>query len=482
MREATRVLSTADAFAIGKLDAHGQAALVASGEIPPEALVEAAIIRIDALDPLLNAMTFRDDAGARARAADVTGPMAGVPWLLKDGLDYPGMPNRAGSRSNRDAASGTTAFAYTKGFDAAGLVPIGKTNAPEFGLLPTTEPVLYGAARNPWALDRSPGGSSGGAAVAVASGMVPVAHAADGGGSIRIPASCCGLVGLKPGRGGNLRAREHHVIEDFIACDVLLSRSVRDVAWAAAVGAGRLQQAKAPVQRRLRVAVIAENLDGNAPSEPVGHVLRRAADLCAALGHNVEKAALPTDGPAMACSFQTLWGYLARDAVNQTAARFGRAEAEATLEPWTLDLARDAGLLTATDLDRAYTHIAAGTAAFARFFEDFDVVLSPVLRHPALKIGELAPTRTFEDIWALMFDYVSYTPLQNLTGLPAISLPLFEGADGVPIGSMFTAARDGEDLLLELAFELEAAAPWADRWPRYSVANPENCKGTQVEA
>ncbi len=482
MREVTRVLSAADAFAIGKLDAHGQAALVSSGEIPPEALVEAAIIRIDALDPLLNAITFRDDAAARARAVEASGPMAGVPWLLKDGLDYRGMPSRSGSRSKRDAVPGTIEFAFTKGFDEAGLVPIGKTNAPEFGLLPTTEPVLYGAARNPWALDRSPGGSSGGAAVAVASGMVPVAHAADGGGSIRIPASCCGLVGLKPGRGGNLRAREHHVIEDFIACDVLLSRSVRDVAWAAAVGAGRPRQANAPVQRRLRVAVIAENLDGNAPSEPVGHVLRRAADLCTTLGHNVEVAVLPTDGPAMAGAFQTLWGYLARDAVNQTAAFLGNVGARDVLEPWTLDLAHDAGLLMATDLDRAYANIAAGTAAFARFFEDFDVVLSPVLRHPALKIGELAPTRSFDDIWTLMFDYVSYTPLQNLTGLPAISLPLFEDADGVPIGSMFTAARGGEDLLLELAFELEAAAPWSGRWPQHSVANPEICKGPLVEA
>jgi amidase len=477
-----KAVSFSDAFAIGKLDAHGQATLVTSGALPREALVEAAFIRMDALDPQLNAITFRNDGDARARAKAATGPMAGVPWLLKDGLDYPGMLNRSGSRSKRDAATGLIDFAYTKGFDAAGLVPVGKTNAPEFGLLPTTEPVLYGAARNPWALDRTPGGSSGGAAVAVASGMVPVAHAADGGGSIRIPASCCGLVGLKPGRGGNLRARDHHVIEDFIACDVLLSRSVRDVAWAAAVGAGKPQQTMGPVQRRLRVAVIAENLDGNAPSEAVDHVLQRTTDLCAALGHSVEAAALPADGPAMAGAFQTLWGYLARDAVNQTIARLGNTEAEATLEPWTLDLARDAELLTALDLDRAYASIAAGTAAFAQFFEGFDVFLSPVLRHPALKIGELAPTLAFDDIWARMFDYVSYTPLQNLTGLPAISLPVFEGADGVPIGSMFTAARGGEDLLLELAFELEAAMPWANRWPRHSVANPENCKVTPAKA
>ncbi|WP_157218350.1 amidase family protein [Flavisphingomonas formosensis] len=473
MTDAAAGLSEADAFSIGRLDAHGQAELVATRQLPPAALVEAARIRIDALDPILNVITCRDDAQALACARAATGEMAGVPWLLKDGLDYPGMPNRSGSRSKADAQPGSISFAFTQRFDAAGLIALGKTNAPEFGLLPTTEPVLYGAAQNPWALGRSPGGSSGGAAAAVASGMVPLAHAADGGGSIRIPASCCGLVGLKPGRGGNVRARDVHIIEDLLACDVLLSRSVRDVAWATAVGAGSASRPMGPSADRLRIAVVTENLDGVPPSGPVAMIVEKTVALCASLGHRIETVPFPGDGPAIAACFRTFWGYLAHDAVMQTIGRLGAARAEESLEPWTWALAEEARSLKTDALDRALETISAASQAFARFFARFDLMLSPVLRYPALPIGELAPTRAFEAIAGLMFDYVSYTPLQNLIGVPAISLPLFADTDGVPIGSMFTAAKGGEDRLLALAFELEAAMPWSDRWPRHSIANPD---------
>lgn len=463
-------LSEADAFSIGRLDAHGQAALAASGDVSTRELVEAAILRIEKLDPILNAITFRDYDRARQRSAMAEGPMAGVPWLIKEGLDYPGMPSRAGSRSRRDAGPGTIAFDYSKAFDAQGIVALGKTSAPEFGLLPTTEPLLYGPTRNPWALDRSPGGSSGGAAAAVASGMVPLAHAADGGGSIRIPASCCGLVGMKPGRGGNLRARDQHIIDDLLACDTLLSRSVRDVAWATAIGAGRPQRVTGPDTRRLTIAVIAELLDGTAPSPEVADVLERAAALCGALGHTVVVRTMPVDGAAVATAFRTIWGFLARDVAAATITRVGTDEAESLLEPWTLDLARWSAGITLDDVDAMYRQVGAAAAAMAKFFEQHDVILSPVLRHPAVRIGDLAPSCAFEALMPRMFDYVSYTPLHNLSGNPAISLPLFTPADGVPIGSMFAAARGQEDLLLALAYELEAAAPWADRWPTHSIA------------
>ncbi len=308
-------LGTRQAFEIGKLDAHAQAELVATREVPPEVLVEAARLRIEALDPLLNVMTFRHYTAARERAAVARGPMAGVPWLLKDGLDYVGMPNRSGSRSRAGAPPGNLAFEFTRCFDAAGLVPVGKTNAPEFGLLPTTEPLLYGPARNPWALDRSPGGSSGGSAVAVASGMVPLAHAADGGGSIRIPASCCGLVGLKPSRGGNLRARAPHLIEDLLACDMLLSRSVRDAAWAFSIGAGLHEPRGRPARRRLRIAVITDSLNGMPPLPEVARVLEQTAQLCEDVGHQIEHRAWPMDGPSVMATFRAIWGYLAHDCV-----------------------------------------------------------------------------------------------------------------------------------------------------------------------
>lgn len=458
-----------DAFAIGRLDATGQAALVANGELAPVDLVEAALIRIDALDPKLNALTFRDDDTALRRARTAEGAMAGVPWLVKDGLDYPGMPTRSGSRSRRDAAAGTAAFPYTQRLDEAGLIAIGKTNAPEFGLLPTTEPLLYGAARNPWAPDRSPGGSSGGAAVAVASGMVPLAHAADGGGSIRIPASNCGLVGLKPGRGGNVRARGPHVIEDLLVGDTLLARSVRDVAWATAATAPRGTPVAIPDRRRLRIAMIPESLDRGLPSPEVGVALEFAAGLCASLGHDVELVPSPVDGPAVAAAFRTVWGYLAQDSIRDAVSRLGTSAAD-VLEPWTLDLAAWGNAIEAIDVDRLFGHVAAAETALRAFFVKYDVVLSPVLRLPAVPIGALAPDRPFDEIMALMFDYVSYTPLHNLTGLPAISLPLFPGfADGAPIGSMFAAARGQEPLLLALAHELEAAGPWSGRWPAHSI-------------
>lgn len=460
-------LTTSEALKIGTLDAHDQAALQERGELAPGGLVEAAILRIEQIDPQLNAITFTDFDKARRQARRASGDMAGVPWLLKDGLDYPGMPCRAGSRSRISAPPGTCSFPYTDRLDSQGLVALGKTNAPEFGLLPTTEPVLYGPTRNPWARDRSPGGSSGGAAAAVASGMVPLAHAADGGGSIRIPASCCGVIGLKPGRGANLRARAPHLIEDLIACDVLLSRSARDVAWAfhAASPGGDVPAERPASGDRRRVALCMDNLWGDAPEPQVRDVIVRTAELCTSLGHDVEERSLPVNGPAVLKSFQTLWGYLARD----VAALCSAAENADLLEPWTRDLAAWSDGLGVLDMESLVLETARATAALDAFFADYDLILSPVLRRPALEIGALSPARSFDHIMTLMYDYVSYTPLHNLTGLPAISLPVFSGADGVPIGSMFAAARGREDQLLGLAGELEAATSWTERWPPVSA-------------
>ncbi|WP_158185552.1 amidase family protein [Xanthomonas hyacinthi] len=460
-----RVHAAADrlAWEIGRLDAHDQAALVRRGELSARELCASAIARIEQLDPALNAITHRDYDAALTRAERAQGEMAGVPWLLKDGLDYRGMPNRSGSQLYRDAPPGEIEFAFTRAFDRAGLIALGKTNAPEFGLLPTTEPLLYGPARNPWAADRSPGGSSGGAAIAVATGMTPLAHAADGGGSIRIPACCCGVIGLKPGRGATARARAPHLIEDLLACDMLLARSVRDVDWAMRTASA------APVRpaRRdagLRIAVVLDSLDGRAPHPQVRESVLRSAQLCRDLGHEVFEAGRPYDGPATLTAFKTVWAYLARDIAQGATARFGPA-AETLAEPWTLELAQWAGGVRIGDTDAMMQAIADARGALQRFFATTDVVLSPVLDRPALRIGELGPSAGFGHIMELMFDYVSYTPLHNLTGHPAMSLPLFPAADGVPIGSMFAAAHGGENTLIALAYQLEQAMPWRDRWP-----------------
>ncbi len=228
-----REVSLSEALALGKLDAHDQARLVRDGELPVEALTEAAILRIDALDPTVRALSHYDPALGRAEARALRerdGTMRGVPWLPKDSLDYPGMPTTSCSRS-RSRKAIQHSYPYVQRMQQAGLVALGKSAMPEFGLLGSTEPLAGPVTRNPWSLKHSPGGSSGGAVAAIAAGLVPLAHGSDGGGSIRLPSSCCGVVGLKPGRDSTVRVRARHLVEDLLVSDSLHSRSVRDVAW-----------------------------------------------------------------------------------------------------------------------------------------------------------------------------------------------------------------------------------------------------------
>lgn len=459
-------LARADAMALGRLDAHEQAALLQTGQISAPELVEAAIIRIDHLDRQVDAMTWRAFDEARQLAGrwsrDEARPMAGVPYLLKDSLDYPGMPSLCGSRARLGAAPPTQAFPYVRRLDAAGLIPLGKTSVPEFALLPTTEPVFAAPTRNPWSRNHSPGGSSGGAAVAVATGMVPYAHAADGGGSIRIPASCCGVVGLKPGRGGNVRARGPHIIEDLLVGDTLLGRSIRDVAWAtrATLPEGAIWHQ--PPRRPLRIALIQNGLNDCAPHNDVSRAVEATATVCAALGHTVEQVSLPLDGPALAAAFQALWIHLGREAHDSV------AQGELLLEGWTRGLARRGRSLPLLAAENIVVQSALAAHALTAFFEQWDVILSPVLSDPPVAIGTLGPERDFAALFDAMFDYVSYTPLHNLVGLPSISLPLGFSGEGLPIGSLLSAGRGQEPMLLALAAELEMAVPWADRWPPVS--------------
>lgn len=466
-------MNSRDAMAIGRLDAHAQAELVRSGELSAKELVQAAIDRIEALDPTLNVITYRTYEQALQKAATVNSDSAlnAVPYLLKDGMDYAGMPSRSGSRLKKNAPPLSAGSDYSDRLDRAGLIPLGKTNAPEFGLLPTTEPVLYGPSRNPWNLAHSSGGSSGGAGAAVASGMVALGHAADGGGSIRIPAANCGVLGLKPSRGANVRARGAHIIEDFLVGDTLLSRSVRDAAWSFAVTAPTQKQPLKfdPKARRLRIGFALENFNDQQPSPDVAAVIRRTAELCQRLGHTVEEVKRPFDGPAVDRAFKLIWAYLAQDLVSFARASLREGKLEDVLEPWTMNLGLSTASLTMTDTDRIYDESARAARALDDFYSRYDVLLSPVLRHSPLPLGALAPTQAFEPMYERMFDYVSYTPLQNLTGTPAISVPLYANDNGLPIGSMFATNRGRDELLLQLAYELEQAEPWADRWPKHSA-------------
>lgn len=469
-----------DALALGRLDAHDQAALRRSGEVSAAELVEAAILRAQRLDDALGSISHRAFDLARKRAQDIDAggddnrSHAGVPYLVKDSLDYPGMLTHAGSRSRGDALA-KKAFPFVQRLDGAGLVPIGKSTMPEFGLMPSTEPLRGPVTRNPWSLSHSPGGSSGGAGAAIAAGIVPLAHGSDGAGSIRMPAACCGVVGLKPGRGGVVRVRSRHVLEDLMVGDSLMSRSVRDTAWAFAnAHPQKKHPVSGPAARRLRIAVVEHNLVGNAPHPEVATALSRSADLCASLGHHVEARPWPVDGAAVTQALHTLWSHLAADCEDANPAA---PASQSLLEPWTLGLAQwnreNCGI---GELEQAYTQLAHLPAAFNAFHQDFDVILSPVLRAPPVPIGELAPDREFAELMPALFDWMSYTPLQNLAGTPGISLPLSSTAEGLPVGTQFVADRGQEELLLALAFELEAAAPWRDRWPPHSVAglSPKN--------
>lgn len=470
----TREVTLSEALALGKLDAHDQARLVRDRELPVEALTEAAILRIEALDPTVRALSHYDPELARAEARtrrEGNGTMRGVPWLPKDSLDYPGMPTTSGSRS-RSRRAVQHGYPYVQRLQQAGLVALGKSAMPEFGLLASTEPLAGPVTRNPWSLAHSPGGSSGGAVAAIAAGLVPLAHGSDGGGSIRLPSSCCGVVGLKPGRDSTVRVRARHVLEDLLVADSLHSRSVRDVAWGFAAAHRDPNRAvvTGPSSQRLRIAVIERGLRGSVPHTDVARAVAATADLCAKLGHQVERTSWPVDGHAFMDSFEDVWSHLAADCVDATRPLLGGSRLEDALEPWTLGLGQRAERLPMPALERAYRQIAGLPAQLNEFFSRFDVVLSAVTTAPPPLLGTYAPTLPTEQLMSTMFDWISYTPLQNMAGTPAISLPLFQSGEGLPIGSMFAADRGQEDTLLALAFELEAAQPWARRWPRHSVA------------
>lgn len=454
-----------EALALGRLDAHDQAALIRSGEMTAVEAVEAAILRIEALDPDLNALTARCYDLARARAAGPlpNAPLAGVPWLIKDSLDYPGLPSRAGSRSRSDVAV-SRSFPFTQRWDEEGLIPLGKSAMPEFGLLPTTEPLLHAPSRNPWSLEHSPGGSSGGAGAALAAGIVALAHGSDGAGSIRIPASCCGVVGLKPGRGASVRVRSRSVIEDLLVGDVLMSRSVRDTAWAfAAAHPRRPEMVRGASPRRLRIGLCLESVHGAAPEPEVADAARAAAALCETLGHAVDIVTPSLDRDAILEAMQTLWIHDGADTVD--AARAAGLDVGAVLEPWTLALGALADAMPVETLERAFAQVAALPQTLGASYARYDVMLTPTLTARPPRIGEMGPTLDPILLMDRMFGWCGYTFLQNLSGTPAISLPLARSAAGLPIGVMFAADRGGEETLLALAYELEAAQPWTQIWP-----------------
>ncbi|WP_447728656.1 amidase family protein [Sphingomonas koreensis] len=459
-------MTLAQADAIARLDGHGQAELVRRGEVPAHALVEAAIARIEAVDGALNSIAVRAFGHARAAAARVDhgAAMAAVPYLLKASLEYPGFPCEAGSRAKKGEVA-RRALPLVQALDGAGMVPVGMSTMPEFGLNASGEALLYGPTCNPWDLARSSGGSSSGAGAAVAAGLVPFATASDAGGSIRIPASNCGIIGFKPSRGWNVRARAYNLVDDILCSDSLYGRSMRDTVWAARQLRPAEKGSAMPAGRKLRIALDLTGMDGAGPEAEVEAVVRRAAALCETLGHHVEEVTQPIDHAGLRTGFTTLWDYLGGETVDHYGAR-----ASEVLEPWTLGLAERRARVTPEMLADALAQVDRASAALTGFHARFDVVLSPVTASVPPLLGHLAPTRPTDELFEALFGYVNYTPLHNMTGTPSISLPLFPATSGLPVGAMFSAAAGGDELLLGLGQELEVANPWADRWPPMAFA------------
>lgn len=465
---------------LADLDAMATAAAIRSGQLTAREAVEAAIRRAQSLEPRINAIVTEAYERARATAATpLGGSFAGVPTFAKDLDDVRGLPTRSGSRSFGQSPAESQG-PYVDALERAGLVFIGKSSTPEFGLTGSTEPLLHGPTRNPWNLDFSPGGSSGGAAALVAARIVPIAHATDGGGSIRVPASCCGLFGLKPSRGRTVPlGRPTGPIE--IAASHAVSISVRDSAqWLALTERGgndRVFDAvgfvDAPRARRLRIALDLEPLSGIALEAEVQAAIESTARLCTALGHTVEVAPLPLPKRDLLDAFMLYWSSGAARIADGLEQRVGRPLTDADLEPWTLGLreyyrARRAGF------DAALAQIRSTSAACEAFHRRYDVLLTPVATRTPFRIGELAPDLPFETHFERAVGYVGFTPIQNGAGTPGMSVPLHWSKSGLPIGSHFAARAGDERTLLELAYELEAAQPWAGRRPPVAAVDPEN--------
>ena len=457
-------MSSAGLTELCDLDAHDQAALVRRGDVSPGELVEAALDRIGEINADVNAVCHvaREHALAMAEDADRSAPMAGVPCLLKASMEYPGFPHIAGSRARKNAI-GQIRHPFAETMETGGLIPCGITTMPEFGLIGSGEALVYGPTRNPWDLTRGAGGSSSGAGVAVATGMAPFATGSDGGGSIRIPASHTGVVGFKPSRNWNLRARGPGLIDDLLASDALLARSMRDTAWAARYL--RTQPStEIAIDTPLRIALTYEGLDGQSPDEDIAEVIDQTAQRCEELGHKVDEVGDIVDVEKASRAFDVLWSYGAGEAVDMMRAKLG-SKADELLEPWTLQLAARRSMHSPDALADALSMAGRIDHELDLLWNEFDIVLSPVTSNLPPKLGVLAPTRPFEALWRDHFRHVNYTQLQNMAGYPAISIPLLQADNGLPAGSMFWARQGGDDLLLALGAQLEAAHPWSGRRP-----------------
>ncbi|HEX9320968.1 MAG TPA: amidase [Xanthobacteraceae bacterium] len=466
-----------------QFDGLGLADLVKTRALTPKELLNAAVACIEARNPAINAVVDRmyDRAEAAIAAGLPAGPFAGVPYLLKDlGVYYAGTITSAGSAFFRDAVADHDSEIVAR-MKRAGLVILGKTNTSEFGLSTSVEPKLFGPTRNPWNVEFSAGGSSGGAAAAVACGMLPIAHATDGGGSIRIPASCCGLFGLKPtrartplgpdlGEGWSGASVGHAVtrsVRDSAALlDATAGPDVGDPYWAPPPRGPYLAEVGA-APGRLEIAFTTRAWSGHPVHPECVAAVSQAAKLCESLGHSVEEASPFIDEELHNKARRVIIGANTRMTLEARGKALGREPKPDDVETFTWAAAESGRELTASDYAGAIRALHQVGRVVGRFFTRYDLLLTPTMCEPPYKLGVLSMTGNNDPQAYLqaLLGTIAFTSLFNTSGNPAMSIPLHWSAQGLPIGVQFAAAFGDEATLFRLAAQLEAAQPWADRRP-----------------
>jgi amidase len=476
-------------------DATSLAELVRTKEVSPRELLEACLSRLDAVNPSIRAVIHRLEASAWRTVEHLPeGPLRGVPFLVKD-LDgsLAGAPLNMGCRALRDYIAPHDSELFAR-FKRAGVVIAGKTNTPEFGIVAVTEPELHGPTRNPWNTSYIPGGSSGGSAAAVAAGIVPVAHAGDGGGSIRIPASACGLFGLKPTRGRMPMGPDVSESWHGFVVPHVVTRSVRDSAlfldathgpdigapYVAPGYTGRFVDEVSREPSRLRVGFTTRSILGSATDAECARACTDAVKVLSSMGHDVSEVSLPIDVEAVRVAYLTVVASGVAEAVRQTGVLIGRTPTPDGFEATTWFLSQVGNALRASDLERARTTLARTQRSVGALFENIDVLVTPTLAHPPSKVGELAP-KTHERIGmrllrgtdnravlkkvldAFAQNALEKTPntmLFNITGQPAMSLPLHWNVEGLPIGVQVVGKFGDEATLFRVAGVFERERPW----------------------
>ena len=472
---------------VSNLDAIAQARLIRSGEVSALELTEAALTEVERLNPVINAVIHRMDDQALKTAHNLNGekPFAGVPFLLKDLLaECAGEPMTEGSRFLAGRYVSKVTSTYVDRLKSAGLIIIGKTNTPEFGLLPTTEPELNGATHNPWDLKRSPGGSSGGSASAVAARIVPMAHANDGGGSIRIPASCCGLFGLKPTRGRNPLGPMYGDVGSGMVVEHAITRSVRDSAALLDMTAGhaRGDPYRAPMKTVsffnevnndpgcLRIAVSAKPSNGVSLNPDCREAFDSAVTLCEDLGHEISEDEPSFEITEFLKSFGLIWTAFANWNIKRWAKQCCLTPSVNMFEPNSWSMYENGEKRTAGDYLLAVEKLQLISRKIAEFFIDYDVWLTPTQAVPPVRLGYFKWSESNRDDFIKhISEFSGFTSIANATGQPAMSVPLHWTDSGLPVGIQFMARFGDEVTLFRLAGQLEKAKPWLDRRPMVST-------------